>query len=73
MKKAMPQAETDAVGVEVGGGVVAEEFGVTEDEAGSVAVVGVPGYQGKDGGEKGEGPVSVGSLGFFIFIAEPED
>ena len=43
MEEAMPETEGDAVGVEVGGGVVAEEFGVAEDEAGVVAVVGVPG------------------------------
>ena len=45
----MPEAEGDAVRVEVGGGVVAEELGVAEDEAGVVAVVGVPGDEREDG------------------------
>ncbi len=35
VEEAMPEAEGDAVGVEVGGGVVAEELGVAEDEAGA--------------------------------------
>ena len=37
-------------GVEVGGGVVAEELGVAEDEAGAVIVEGVPGEERKDAG-----------------------
>ena len=45
----MVEAERDAVRVEVGGGVVAEELGVAEDEAGAVMVVGVPGEERKDG------------------------
>ena len=45
----MPETEGDTVGVEVCGGVVAEVFGIAEDEAGLVAVVGVPGDEGEDG------------------------
>ena len=39
-------------GVEVGGGVVAEELGIAEDEAGAVVVVGVPGGERQDGDEE---------------------
>ena len=49
MEEAMPETQGDTVGVEVGGGVVAEVFGIAEDEAGLVAVVGVPGDEGEDG------------------------
>ncbi len=38
----MPEREGDTVGVEVCGGVVAEELRVAEDEAGLVVVIGVP-------------------------------
>ena len=55
----MVEAEHDAVGVEVGGGVVAEELGVAEDEAGAVVVVGVPGDEGKDGEEERGDPGEV--------------
>ena len=49
MEEAVPEAECDAMGVEVRGGVVAEVLGVAEDEAGLVAVVGVPGDEWEDG------------------------
>ncbi len=55
----MPETEGDAVGVEVRGGVVAEELGVAEDEAGLVIVVGVPGGQWEDGREESEQPFQV--------------
>ena len=55
----MPEAEEDAVGVEVGGGVVAEVLGVAEDVAGAGVVVGVPDDEGDDGDDEGDGPVAV--------------
>ena len=48
MEETMPETESDAVGVEICGGVVAKELGVAEDEAGLVIVIGVPRYQGED-------------------------
>ena len=59
VQEAMPEAEGDAVGVEVGGGVVAEELGVAEDEAGAVIVIGVPGGEREDRREQSEEPVQV--------------
>jgi hypothetical protein len=51
--EAMPEAEEDARGREVRGGVVAKKFGVAEGEAGDVVVVRVPEDEGEDG--EGEG------------------
>ena len=74
MQEAVPQAEGDAMSIEVGGSVVAEEFGIAEDEASAMAVIGVPSYQGEDGSQKCGDPVSVRSpLVFITFIAEPQN
>ena len=54
MEEAMPETEGDAVGVEVCGGVVAEELGIAEDEAGLVIVIGVPRCQWEDRSEERE-------------------
>ncbi len=71
VEETMPEAEEDSVGAEVGGGVVAEEFGVAEDEAGAGVVEGVPGYEGKDGDEERDGPGEVGdALGFLLAGAD---
>ena len=61
VEEAMPEAEEDAVGAEVGGGVVAEVLGVAEDVAGAGVVVGVPDDERQDGDDEGDGPVAVGS------------
>ena len=55
----MPETEADAVGTEVCGGVVAEELGVTEDEAGASVVIGVPDDERQDGDDEGDDPVAV--------------
>ncbi len=70
MEEAMPETEDDAVGVEVGGGVVAEELGVAEDEAGVVVVVGVPGGEREDGCEEGERSSCGGCGACVVFVAE---
>ena len=48
VKQAMPEAESDAVGVEVCRCVVAEEFRVAKDETGLVVVIGVPSGERQD-------------------------
>jgi hypothetical protein len=53
---AMPEAEQDARGGEVGGGVVAEELGIAEEEAGCVKMVGVPERERDDGEEEDRNP-----------------
>ena len=57
----MPEAKGYAVGVEVRGGVVAKVFGVAEDEAGFVTVVGIPGDEWDDRRGKGQCPDEVDS------------
>ena len=52
VQQAVVEAEHDAVRVEVGGGVVAEEFGIAEDEAGAMVVIGIPGGEGQRRGEQ---------------------
>ena len=48
MEEAMPEAEEDAIGVEICGGVVAEELWIAEDEACAVIVVRIPSTERKD-------------------------
>ena len=47
--EAVPETEEDARRREICGGVVAEELGVPEGEAGDVVMVGIPEDQGEDG------------------------
>ena len=67
--EAVVEAEEDAKRGEVGGGVVAEELGIAEDEAGLVAVVGVPGNERQKWGEEGDGPDNAG--GGFVGSGRP--
>src|SRR5580704_13180485 len=61
MEEAVPETESYAVGVEVRRCVVAEVFGVAEDEADFVLVVRVPGDEWKNGRGEGECPDEVDS------------
>src|SRR5215469_7957937 len=68
----MPEGERDAVRVEVGGGVVAEELRIAEGETGAVTVVGVPGGEGDDRREERDDPERVVAALFWFGVGLEE-